>query len=89
MYFGHFARCLYVLVFCHVLVPKIIYLYNQNWTIMVDESTQVDVCIGRLLLRVTGHKWTIAQGESAGFGRLCYFHFVVNLVTSFIFITLP
>ena len=35
------------------------------------------------------HEWTIAQGESAGFGRLCYFQFMVYLVTSFIFITLP
>ena len=35
------------------------------------------------------HEWTIAQGKSVGFGCLCYFQFTVNLVTSFVFITLP
>ena len=35
------------------------------------------------------HKWMIAQGKSAGFGHLCYIQFTVNLVTSFVFITLP
>ena len=35
------------------------------------------------------HKYAIAQGKSARFGRLCYIQFTVNLGTSFVFITLP
>ena len=55
----------------------------------MDESTRIDVCICMLWLSVTGHWWTLARDESAGFGHLYYFQFAVNSVTSFVFITLP
>ena len=88
MYFGRFARCLYVLVFCHVLVPKII---NQMFVQSeLDDNGRRKHTGGRLHRYTTvANNWMIAQGKSAGFGRLCYFHFALNLVTSFIFITLP
>ena len=50
----------------------------EHWTLVLG--------IGVWML---AHQWTIVQGESAGIGCLYYFQFVVNLVSSFVFITLP
>ena len=50
----------------------------ENWTLVLGMG-----------LWTLAHKWMIVQGESVGIGRLCYFQFAVNLVTFFVFITLP
>ena len=56
---------------------------------MLGNYTELWMFILGIGVWMSAHKWTLVQGESAEIGCLYYFQLAVNLVSSFVFITLP
>ena len=60
-----------------------------NWMFALGNDMENWMLVLGIIVWTLAHQWTIVQGESAGIGRLYYFQFTVNLVSSFVLITLP